>query len=228
MGEKYRNIYGLFMPFRASGIFKNFNRFFTYLDKERMMTYAIDFIKHSKIKGDYCEYGVWDGYNFRFVLEYFKDNTRTYRAFDSFKGLPKLSDKEKENTTFKEGDYSYPFNKFLRNVNHRRFGNLIKTYPGWFKDTLKHDDYYKISIALIDCDIASSAREVLNHLTSRIQKGTILIFDDWYCYAGQPNQGVASEFYKWTEKNNIKYVHFKDYYWSGRSFIIVSEGGEKN
>jgi predicted O-methyltransferase YrrM len=58
----------------------------------------------------------------------------------------------------------------------------VTLIPGWFEETLplfleKHGE--DIALINIDCDIYSSTKTVLDLLSLRIKKGTIIIFDEY-------------------------------------------------
>ena len=40
----------------------------------------------------------------------------------------------------------------------------------------------------VDCDLHESAKEVLRFIEGMVQRGTILIFDDWHAYSGHEDE----------------------------------------
>lgn len=56
----------------------------------------------------------------------------------------------------------------------------------------------KAAIVNIDCDLYESARVVLRFIESLLTEGTVLIFDDWYTFRGNPNLGEQRAFREWT------------------------------
>jgi O-methyltransferase len=46
-----------------------------------------------------------------------------------------------------------------------------------------------VAIALIDCDLYDSTRDVMAFLADLIDNDTILMFDDWNCFDGDENRG---------------------------------------
>ena len=74
---------------------------------------------------------------------------------------------------------------------------------------------------MIDCDIYSSTKSVLSFITDLIDDGTILIFDDWLNYKGNPNYGEQAACNEWLSKN--KHIQLTPYVRKGiaqQSFIV--------
>ena len=157
------------------------------------------------------------------------DNMRFF-AFDSFQGLPQLSKADQSSTDFKAGMYQYEGSSFLRNLSLAGVNtNKVKTIPGWFKDTLtekllEEQQLKKAAIIWIDCDLYSSTREVLAFVTPLLQEGTILIFDDWFAYKGNPHKGGQKAFHEWIQSEHISQNYVLTQYqkedWKRNSFIV--------
>ncbi|MCG2718374.1 MAG: methyltransferase, partial [Nanoarchaeota archaeon] len=70
------------------------------------------------------------------------------------------------------------------------------------------------------CDLYESTVLVLDFITEYIQDGTIIIFDDWFSFRGNPNRGEQKAFKEWLKKNpSIKTTEFYRFGWHGNSFI---------
>ena len=67
----------------------------------------------------------------------------------------------------------------------------------------------------------------MNFITDYIQEGTILIFDDWFSFRGNPNRGEQRAFREWLEKNPS--FQAVEYYKAGNinSFIMHRKEGKK-
>ncbi|WP_044252706.1 hypothetical protein [Isosphaera pallida] len=61
----------------------------------------------------------------------------------------------------------------------------------------------------VDCDLYSSAKVVLEFITPLMVDGTILIFDDWYCFRGHPQRGERAAFAEWSA--GLPHWVFKEY-----------------
>ena len=102
----------------------------------------------------------------------------------------------------------------------------IEIIEGFYKNSLTNElksnlNLKKAAIVMIDCDFYNSAKLVLNFITDLINDGTILIFDDWYAYKGDPNKGEQKACSEWLEKNkNIKLIPYKSSGTHQKSFIV--------
>ncbi len=126
-------------------------------------------------------------------------------AFDSFEGLPALRGVDVESRDFAEGQYAFGADEFLSNVASRGVDlTKVITVPGWFDQTCNSGTISKFemrraSIVHIDCDLYESTRTVLDFIRPLIVDGTVLIFDDWFCFRGNPNLGEQRAFLEWAE-----------------------------
>ena len=171
------------------------------------------------LKGDFLEFGVYDGTSFsnayfafrkahlqaakRWNIEFIRP--RMF-AFDSFAGLPEIGGMDTSGP-FKTGDYAYSESGFLNNLKKNEVDlSVVVTVKGFYNDTLndatrKKYDIKKARIIHIDCDLYESAKVVLDFVTPTIQEGTIIIFDDWFQFHGNPDLGEARAFREWLDKN---------------------------
>ena len=79
---------------------------------------------------------------------------------------------------------------------------------------------------MIDCDYYSSARDVLNYIKPYLQKGTIIIFDDWYAFKGDKNHGEQKAFNEFLNKN--KDIYFIDFPTHGCQKMFIYQGVKKD
>ncbi len=102
----------------------------------------------------------------------------------------------------------------------------ITFIEGWYNKTLNEGTKKKLStkkaaIVLIDVDLYESTVPVLDFITAYLQTGTILIFDDWFAYRGDPRRGEQRAIREWLKRNpNIELIEFYHYSWGGNSFIV--------
>jgi len=157
----------------------------------------------------------------------FKNPVR-YIAFDSFCGLPNLEGPDEGHSRFRKGRYNYTEEDFIRNVllQTKLSRERLKTVPGFYKDTLNTELYSALNLSsacvvMIDCDLYSSARDVLKFITPLVVDGTILIFDDWYCYKGSPYRGERLATQEWLKNNpQFKLSDFASRGYNQRAFIV--------
>jgi hypothetical protein len=146
---------------------------------------ALEIEDVSKSSGMWLEFGVFTGETVNHIARLVE--TKTIYGFDSFEGLP-----EDWRDHMIKGFFSTDgiFPEVEKNV------TLIK---GWFNEVLPGfiEEYQeeKISFLHIDCDLYSSAKEVLTLCNRNIQSGTVICFDEFYNYDGWENY----EYKAWTE-----------------------------
>jgi tetratricopeptide (TPR) repeat protein len=112
------------------------------------------------------EFGVRHGTSIRQLASF---STKPLYGFDSFEGLPEDWHQESKEVYSTRGK--------IPKVPHH-----VTLIPGWFEETLplfleKHEE--NVALINIDCDIYSSTKTVLDLLSPRIKKGTIMIFDEY-------------------------------------------------
>ena len=81
----------------------------------------------------------------------------------------------------------------------------------------------KAGVIHIDVDLYSSTVEVLEFIEPLMVYGTVLIFDDWYCFPPGENKGEKRAFEEFCIDNpNFKTEVWKNYSTFGRSFFVTS------
>jgi hypothetical protein len=179
------------------------------------------------VEGDYLEFGVYNGYSLInayhclknvYAAAQVKTDGRTatdivkirqvwermrFFAFDSFEGLPEIQGFDAQGNDFAIGKYTYP-EALLRENLVKQGVPLAKvvTVPGWFDKTCSAETIGKFGIKSaaiihVDCDLYSSAKTVLEFVKPLLVDGTIIIFDDWFCFRGNPNLGEQRAFAEW-------------------------------
>ncbi len=113
------------------------------------------------------EFGVRHGTSIRQLASL---TSKPIYGFDSFEGLPEDWHQESKEIYSTRG-------KIPKVPAH------VTLIPGWFEETLplfleKHKEE-DVALINIDCDIYSSTKTVLDLLSNRIKKGTIIIFDEY-------------------------------------------------
>jgi len=193
-----------------------------------MLDQAMRFVKMNDVIGDYLEFGVYGGEGFSLAFNLAKkkkQDTMRFFAFDSFEGLPKPEDKSM--SKFSEGMYKCSLEQFKKNIERRNVDmDRVTITPGWFCDVLNDETKHKLgiktaSIVMIDCDLYESTVDVLNFITNYLVDGTILIFDDWFCYKGNPEKGEQKATKEWLEQNpEVKLIDYYNFGCHGKSFIV--------
>ena len=183
----------------------------------------------AELNHTYFEFGCHSGRTFSAAINhsnYLKLSNMQFFAFDSFQGLP---DTEISNDgIFKKGEYATSLSDF-KNIIKSNTGfiladnNIIK---GFYSDSLTYDlqnKLPKIGVVHIDVDLYSSTIEVLQFIKPLIDIGTVILFDDWYCFTPGQNKGENKAFNEFLENNkNFQVEHWKNYSTFGKSFIFTS------
>ena len=121
------------------------------------------------LPGIALEFGVYRGRSLRHAAR--KDRDRIFYGFDSFSGLPS------------DGRPDWQVD-FATSAPPRMPANC-RLIPGWFADTIPaflREDDSAIAFVAIDCDVYSSAREVLFGLRERLRPGAVVYFDELINY----------------------------------------------
>ena len=193
---------------------------------------AWHYLSRSGVRGDYLEFGVFEGMSFdlslrtaaKFINKSESDSPRFF-AFDSFEGLPD-PDPDQDTQVFRKGEYSAPQEKFERNIRHASKGWEVHKVVGFFNETLTLEllDEYEIKKAAfvnIDCDLYPSTKDVLLFITPILQTGAILYFDDWYFSGGDMTLGEAGACHEWLKDNpEVRLIDYGDAGIMGKMFIV--------
>lgn len=128
-------------------------------------------------------------------------------AFDSFAGLPAGEG------SFSAGDMAYSQDTFLRFA--RKAGvptQRITCTAGFFDRSLTEARKAELGLntprpILVHCDVDLyvSARDVLAWVTSMAASGSVIVFDDWYCFDDQPDasqHGEQRAFAEWPDRQH--------------------------
>lgn len=210
--------------------FKMQNIFFKVYTKLGIQSYQgtynhfykiLKFLNDNNVKGDYFEFGVNEGWSF--IRAYYLSKKMInlqdmhFVAFDSFEGLPETKSNDSGHI-FKKGDYCCNKEKFINNLKmHGVDLSIVKIVEGFYNKSLKDTVLpNRASFIWIDCDLYLSTKTVLDFVLPYLHDGTVISFDDWYCYRGNPNFGEQKAWYEWLKKTGLSVTPFLDF----RTFII--------
>jgi len=97
---------------------------------------------------------------------------------------------------------------------------------GFYEKTLNEETIKKYSlknaaIVMVDCDLYSSTRIVLNFIKDLIVEGSIIIFDNWFNFKANPNKGEQAACGEWLKENpEIKLIPYARWGMTQMSFIV--------
>ena len=161
-----------------------------------MLGQAFEFAKINHVPGDYLEFGLWRGktfsYAYRMMHRYRRGDMKLW-GFDSFQGLPETGD-HPDNIWYK-GQFACTrpeFESILRDRGFRR--ENMNLWEGFYSESLNDATHRRFSgrkaaIVYIDCDLYDSTIQVLDFVQPYLVDGSIICFDDYYNYKGDPEQG---------------------------------------
>jgi hypothetical protein len=132
-------------------------------------------------------------------------NRMRFFAFDSFEGLPELQGIDKDTRDFAKGQYAASVDEVRQNLLQKGVPlDRFVFVPGWFDQTctpatIEKHQIRKAAVIWVDCDLYHSTKSVLDFITPLVQDGTVIVFDDWYAYRGNPRRGEQQAFSEWVE-----------------------------
>lgn len=183
------------------------------------------------MNGYYFEFGCHGANTMRMAYDNFHHLFDwTYVAFDSFEGLPEISEIDKQEI-WKKGKLKTSEDYFIRVVTqHGIPREKLITVKGFYDVSLNEGLKKKLlpikaAVIYVDCDLYTSTIPVLGFIRDFLQRGTIIVFDDWNCFHGDPDKGERRAFREFREK--YPELIFEDFVQTNiaKSFIFL---GEKN
>ncbi|TFH42831.1 MAG: hypothetical protein E4H01_12890 [Lysobacterales bacterium] len=218
---------------RYSRMFLDFRAALSLHPQEQMLHDIMQYLASTSMQGDYLEFGVYEGWSLIAACKFsqmYGLNAMKFYAFDSFQGLPEMeAQDETDYPQYKQGDYSCDRASFDRNLMaHGISMERVGVVPGWFEDSLnaqtKRDlGLERAAVAWFDCDLFTSTQSALEFLTDLVQPGTVVVFDDWLAFRGDPGRGEQRAFQEWLERNpHIRPIKFGKMGWHGQAFILQS------
>jgi O-methyltransferase len=179
------------------------------------MSISIFCFHNQPIDGYYFEFGCHKARTMRLAWDTFHSlYDWTFVAFDSFEGLPEM-DPADSMPIWKKGDLKTSETDFVNLVTqHGMPRERLKTVKGFYNESLTpvlRDELLpqKAAVVYIDCDLYSSTASALSFAKDFLQTGTVLVFDDWFCFYGDPKKGERRAFAEFRERNPE--LIFEDY-----------------
>jgi len=176
---------------RYAVIFKKFQGF-TMIPQNLYISNLELSKKHSSIPGDIVECGTWKGGMIAGIAKLLGKN-RNYFLFDSFEGLPAA--KEIDGASAIEWQQNknskYYYNNCTASEQDAQNAMGIagiknpSIVKGWFNDSLPKASLNKgIAILRMDADWYDSTLDILKNMFGRVNKGGVIIIDDYYVWDG--------------------------------------------
>lgn len=158
-------------------------------------------LARNNIQGAVVETGCWKGG----LGAYMALSGRETWLFDSFEGLPKLTEKDMEIAKAKGlplhtvTGYIAISDTYAREI-AANLGVQPHIIKGWFNETLPKykTEIGPIAVLRLDGDTYSSTEQALNVLYESVVPGGIIVVDDYYDF-----KGCREALYDFFKKNNI-------------------------
>jgi len=199
---------------------------------------AIEFIDYERIPGDIVEFGVFAGMSLAVLAKGHsfdpKGMTRRIVGFDSFDGLPRSTEDHARwdegacrtnhawHPLLAEGARVTPqatrdlFDACDLAAPHLHAGRFDETAPPLFPAM-----YNAVALVHVDCDLYESTKTALDSIAPALQDGTVVLFDDWFHYRGNPSKGEARAFREFLDGHpEWTAVHYRSYATFCNAFIL--------
>jgi hypothetical protein len=149
-----------------------------------------------EVDGHFLEFGVYRGGTIKYIASKFPQ--RTIHGFDSFEGLPE-----------RWSGYNMDKSTFSLGGRVPKVPSNVKLHPGWFDKSLPiwlQANPGPIAFVHIDCDIYSSTNTIFGLITSRVQPGAIITFDEYFGYPNWRNHEYKA-FQEFVQANSVRYEY---------------------
>lgn len=186
-------------------------------NKDFFLWDAREFLYTNGITGDYYEFGISRCRTFAKAMRILSPQIKHFYGFDSFQGMPqpKPGDEHPTWTSGVQGmkspgnAQSYTDALVRRGFDKNSF-NLIE---GFFEKTLpSFTPANKAGVLFIDCDYISSLQQVLEFIPRVLQEGTLVYFDDFFCYKGSPLAGQQKAFADFcSQQSDFQFAEYNNY-----------------
>jgi hypothetical protein len=161
--------------FQRAGLPNIWDKYPGKYDRQVIVVQMLRNVVEAGVDGAIAEFGCFRGHTAIQMVHTLRalGDRSPVLLFDSFKGMP-ASDLD-EDRYWSEGAMTAD----LREVTARfRPYPSVRVVPGFFADTLPEHDL-AIKFAHIDCDLASSVRDVHRWLLDRMAVGGAIVYDDY-------------------------------------------------
>jgi O-methyltransferase len=201
---------------------------YTMVEPERCyaLYQSVLYIIRNKINGDFAECGVWKGGSVMLIAYTLQEagiRDRKIYLYDTFEGMVKPGEKdgEKEKAEWEKNKVNEQLNNWCLSSLEEVQANMTRTgYPkeniifikGKVEQTIPGTLPGKLALLRLDTDWYESTKHELNHLYPLLEKGAILIIDDYGFW-----QGARKAVDEYFATNGPVYLNRLDY--TGRLVI---------
>jgi O-methyltransferase len=137
-----------------------------------------------------------------------------YVGFDSFAGLPEISEIDRQ-PIWKQGTAATSETDFIAITRGAGMPpERLRTVKGFYDQSLTAALAEtllpkKAAVIFIDCDLYRSTVPVLAFAKPFLRPGTVIIFDDWFCFYGDPDRGERRAWREFRRANpSLRFTEF--------------------
>ena len=191
------------------------------------MLEAVNYIKVAELPNVFFEFGCHSGRTYSAALlasKFLNFELKNY-AFDSFEGLPETT--KEEDGYFRTGTFNTKKDDFVKIVKDRTGISLNdnQLIEGYYEKSLTKQLSERLPKSVgfihIDVDLYSSTVTVLDFIKKFLVAGTVILFDDWYCFPPGKEMGERRAFNEFLKKYpEIEVEEWKNYSTFGKSFLV--------
>ena len=191
---------------------------------------ALGRLKTAGLSGDYYEFGLYRGHSFwsaQQAADRLGINGMRFYGFDSFEGLPEIEGNDRKSGLFVSGDYRASRKQVEQLLVEHGFDmDRAVLVEGYFDRSLTAEvkEEHQMGpavLVMVDCDLYQSTVPSLAFIADRLQDGTIILFDDWYCFGDSEQHGERRAFTEFLEAHPEwtaeRFQRFSRY---GQSFLV--------
>lgn len=178
-------------------------------DQVRVILEALQKVIDSKTSGDVVEFGCYIGTTSLFIRRLLDiagvSQTAIFHAYDSFEGLPEktAADGSRAGEQFVAGELAVSKKAFMHEFQKAHLRPPI-VHKGWFSSLSVNDVPEKIAFAFLDGDFYESIRDSLRLVLPRMQKGGVIVVDD---YAREALPGAAKAVHEHFRPDQVRTAH---------------------
>jgi O-methyltransferase len=191
---------------------------------------ALGRLKAAGVTGDYYEFGLYRGHSFwsaQQAADRLGISGMRFFGFDSFEGLPEIEGNDRKAGIFVSGDYRSSRDQVEHLLVEHGFDmDRAVLVEGYFDKSLTREVKQEhqmgpAALVMVDCDLYQSTVPTLAFIADRLQEGTIMLFDDWYCFGDSEQHGERRAFNEFLDAHpEWKAEPFQRSSRYGQSFLV--------
>lgn len=158
--------------------------------------------------GDVVELGCYSGTTSVFLQRCLAGTAKQLHVYDSFSGLPPKTapDESPAGSQFIAGELSASKKQFIANFKRSHLP-LPRIHKGWFSDLSADDIPASICFAFLDGDYYESIMDSLKLIWPRLEKGSVVIVDDYQSEALPGARRAVDEWLKTHSVSKLSVLH---------------------